>query len=808
MEKFICIHGHFYQPPRENAWLEEIEIQPSAYPYHDWNERITEECYAPNLHSRILNEEQNIIDIVNNYTKISFNFGPTLLSWMEQHSPDTYEGILEADKKSLVLYEGHGSAIAQVYNHIIMPLASRQDKETQILWGLFDFKQRFGRDAKGMWLAETAVDTETLELLAKHGVEFTILAPGQAKKFRKKGEEVWKEGIDSNLHYTCNLPSGKTITLFFYDGDRSQGVAFKGLLDDGKAFAEHLISGFTDNNSEPSQLVHIATDGESYGHHHKNGDMALAYCLRYIENNELATITNYAYYLSKFPPTHEAEIHENSSWSCAHGVERWRSDCGCHTGGEEGWNQAWRTPLRTALDNLRDQLNHVFESETSAYLKDPWGARNRYIQVIFNRTKASIDNFLAKELIKPLDRILTTKVIRLLEMQRHAQLMFTSCGWFFNELSGIETVQILQYASRAIQLAESESEAVLEEGFLDDLSQAESNLKDMGNGRTIYERFIKPYRLTLTQVGMHYAVASLFANNPKSLTILNYNCESTKFERMIAGIQRLAVGTTHVNSKVTLSQKEFSFVVLYLGQHHLIGGTTQTLSNQEFEDIASRLKAAFSISNIAEVTDLIKENFSQHHFSFFQMFKDEQLKMLNQVLTQSEDQAYESYRKLYDINYNLLNVMHHENLQIPTIMKKNIELVVNTELKDLVEADDFNMEKFNNLIAEVIKWEVQLDRALINKQLQLKLEGMIETFKQHPGDRSVLELLKMTITGMRKIDLDPNLINVQNDIFQLSRELLNGSLRIDNKDAILQLVTEIATLINIDLSIIKQKVSA
>jgi len=806
MKKYICIHGHFYQPPRENAWLEEIEVQPSAYPYHDWNERITEECYAPNTHSRILNGGEKIIDIVNNYARISFNFGPTLLSWMEQRARETYDGIIDADKKSLELYDGHGSAMAQVYNHIIMPLANTRDKETQIIWGLYDFKKRFGRDAEGMWLAETAVDHETLELLVKHGVKYTVLAPNQAKRFKKIGDEKWTNGIDSNYHYKCNLPNGESITLFFYDGDRSQAVAFKGILDDGKKFAEELISGFKD--TEENQLVHIGTDGESYGHHHKNGDMALAYCLRYIENNQLAEITNFSKYLSEYAPTREVEIHENSAWSCAHGVERWRSDCGCHTGGEPGWTQQWRQPLRDALDNLREQLAHVFEQETEPFLSNPWEVRNQYIEVIFNRSKQNIKKFLAEHVPQRLDDRTSTKIIRLLEMQRHVQLMYTSCGWFFNELSGIETVQILQYASRAIQLADSESSGRLEEGFLNDLSKANSNIIEMGSGKDIYNRFIKPYQLSLTQVGMHYAVASLFANNPKTLTVLNYNCESTKFERVIAGVQRLAIGTTRVNSKVTLSKKEFSFVVLYLGQHHLIGGTNQSLDNKEFETIIAKLKHAFSISNIAEVTDLIKAHFTHHTFSFFQMFKDEQLKMLNQVITQSEDQAYESYRKLYDINYNLLNVMKHQNLQIPTIMKKNIELVVNTEFKDLMEDKNFNIEKFNHLIKEVQKWGIQLDHDLINKELQHKLDKLMSQFKERPEDRSTLVLLKQIIQNMRVIGLDPNLINVQNETFTLSKRLLAGELQIDNKEAIIALISSIAEFVNIDLSGVKEKVKA
>ena len=362
--KFICIHGHFYQPPRENAWLEVIEVQDSAHPYHDWNERITAECYEPNSTSRILDEDQVIRDIINNYSKISFNFGPTLLSWMEVYAKETYLAILEADKESIRRFGGHGSAMAQVYNHMIMPLSNARDKETQVIWGIRDFESRFGRRPEGMWLAETAVDIETLEALAANDIQFTVLAPRQAKATRKIGEANWVEvnerSVDTKRAYRYNLPSGKFINLFFYDGDISQGIAFNGLLNDGKRFAENLLSAI-DQHTDESQLVHVATDGETYGHHHKHGDMALAFCLDYIEKDERVTLTNYSQFLSLAPPVYEAQIIENSSWSCVHGIERWRSDCGCSSGGREGWTQQWRKPLRDSLDWLRDAAAEVFE---------------------------------------------------------------------------------------------------------------------------------------------------------------------------------------------------------------------------------------------------------------------------------------------------------------------------------------------------------------------------------------------------------------------------------------------------------------
>ncbi|MCA9165661.1 MAG: hypothetical protein KDA62_21890, partial [Planctomycetales bacterium] len=334
MERYICIHGHFYQPPRENPWLEAIEVQDSAYPFHDWNERITAECYEPNASSRILTGDGRIERIVNNYANVSFNFGATLLSWLEVHAPDTYRRILLADQESRELFSGHGSALAQVYNHMIMPLANRRDKITQVRWGIRDFEARFGRPPEGMWLAETGVDNETLDVLAEHGIKFTILAPNQAHEVRKYRGRNWHDvsgsRIDPTTAYEVRLPSKRKIALFFYDGPISRAIAFEGLLTRGEHLAGRLMGAFTDHREWP-QLVHIATDGESYGHHHRHGDMALAYALHHIQQHNLAKITNYGEYLEKHPPLDEVRIYDNSSWSCAHGIERWRSDCGCNS---------------------------------------------------------------------------------------------------------------------------------------------------------------------------------------------------------------------------------------------------------------------------------------------------------------------------------------------------------------------------------------------------------------------------------------------------------------------------------------------
>jgi alpha-amylase/alpha-mannosidase (GH57 family) len=494
-EAHVCIHAHFYQPPRENPWLDEVEPEPSASPFHDWNERITVESYVPNGGSRIVDGDGRIRSIRNNYGSISFNFGPTLLGWMESRAPAAYSTVLEADIESLERFGGHGSALAQPYHHMIMPLATPRDRRTQVVWGVSDFRRRFGRMPEGMWLPETAVDLDTLEALAEQGIRFTILAPHQAARVRATGGE-WQEvedaGLDTTVAYRQSLPSGREIALFFYDGAASRAVAFDKLLENGEALAAWLTALAHEGGDGGPGLAHIATDGETYGHHHGHGDMALAAALERIESEPGIRLTNYAQFLAEHPPVGEVEIRQNTSWSCAHGVERWRSDCGCSTGGEADWNQTWRAPLREALDALSDDLARVFEDQGAPVLMDPWRARDAYIEAILG-TEA--------ERVRYLDTWCTSRghdertlALRLLEMQRCAMLMFTSCGWFFNDLAGIETRQILRYAARALDLAESVGEGGLREPFLTSLSEARANGPHAPDGREVLDADIKSAR--------------------------------------------------------------------------------------------------------------------------------------------------------------------------------------------------------------------------------------------------------------------------------------------------------------------------
>src|ERR1700732_3741696 len=575
--RYVCVHGHFYQPPRENPSLEAIELQDSAYPYHDWNERITAECYAPNATSRILDNEQRIIKLVNNYGMMSFNFGPTLLSWLEAKAPRVYAALQEADQLSCHKFGGHGSAVAQAYNHMILPLANRRDKVTQVKWGIADFEQRFKRRPEGMWMPETAVNTETLEVLAENGILYTIMAPRQAKRVRRKGGRSWKDvsgdRIDPSRAYLVNLPSKKTISVFFYDGPISQGVAFEGLLNDGKRFADRLISGFSEARTWP-QLSHIATDGESYGHHHRFGEMALTYALQRIENEKLAELTNYGQFLERYPADHFVEIVENSSWSCVHGVERWRSNCGCNSGGHAGWNQEWRAPLRAALDWLRDQLTPLYEQKAGPLLKDAWAARDEYIQVVLNRAEENVLNFLGTHATHPLTSEEQVAALKLLEMQRHAMLMYTSCGWFFDELSGLETVQVIQYAGRAIRLAQDFAQEDIESQFLERLAAAKSNLPEHGDGKQIYEKWVKPAIVTTDLVAAHYAISSLFESYGERTTIYCYDVEREDYSLEVEGKSKLAIGRARFSSKITGETEHLGFGVLHLGDHNIAAGVS------------------------------------------------------------------------------------------------------------------------------------------------------------------------------------------------------------------------------------------
>ena len=769
MEKYICIHGHFYQPPRENAWLEVIEVQDSAHPYHDWNERISAECYGPNTASRILNEKGAITDIVNNYSRISFNFGPTLLSWMEQNDRESYDAILEADHISQTAFGGHGSALAQVYNHMIMPLANSQDKETQVIWGIRDFVHRFNRMPEGMWLAETAVDTESLELLAKHDIKFTVLAPRQAKAFRKIGETQWisaDKGIDTRRPYVCNLPSGRSIVLFFYDGDISQGVAFSGLLNDGRKLADRLLNALDKSSAEP-QLCHIATDGETYGHHHKHGDMALAFCLNFIEKNSKVKLTNYAHFLSLHEPTYEAQIHEQSSWSCVHGIERWRNDCGCNTGGKPSWHQRWRKPLRETLDWLRDELTVLFQQEGEIF-KDPWLARNEYINVILRRNDETIRKFMRDHCSHTVE---APQVLRVMEVQRNAMLMYTSCGWFFDEVSGIETTQIMQYACRAMQLVSQISEVNLELEFRRRLEDIPSNVPTLTNASNIYTKFVLPARINLQRVGMHYAVASIFEEDMESFPVFNYTTANEIFVRKEAGEQKLVLGVTKVRSNVTRSEKKFAFAVIYMGKHNIIGNISLDMEDEKFSSMQVRMIAAFEEARLGDVIGLMQTYFGPEKYTIWQLFQDEKRKVFNFITYQSMLDLEDSLRRIYNRDYPLVMALANNGIPIPNAYKTSFEYILNADLLNCFQNEKINIRMVERVMTELVKWDLRIEDP--GKVERLAGESIFKELKRISAERDSLkrvERLNRLFPLMIKFNLRPNLYRSQNLYFEISKD--------------------------------------
>jgi alpha-amylase/alpha-mannosidase (GH57 family) len=668
-ERFIAIHGHFYQPPRENPWLEAVEIQDSAAPYHDWNERVTGECYAPNTAARRLGQDNRILDIVNNFQNISFNVGPTLLSWLERSAPSTYQSILEADRQSAKAHGGHGNAIAQAYSHMILPLALRRDKITQVRWGRQDFHERFGRDPEGMWLPETAVDNESLEILAEAGIKFTILAPHQAWRIRKIGTEGWEEVnhcIDPSRAYLWRGPSGRTLTLFFYDGPISRAIGFENALDRGENLVARLKSGFVADR-EGGQLVHCATDGESYGHHKQFGDMALAAAIGQIEAEGFARLTNYGAFLVEHPPAFEVQIRERTSWSCTHGIERWRSDCGCKTRGD--WHQRWRKPLREALDWLRDQIDPFYESRAAAFLKDPWEARDAYIDVVLDRSPEGLATWLARHRRVPLDAGGQVETRQLLEMERNRLLMYTSCGWFFDEISALEPVQLLKYAAMALQYLRDLGGGQLEGEFVRRLEAAPSNIAAFANGGEVYRTLIRPSVVDLRRVAAHYAISGLVEEYPDESPVYAWRVHRVDEIRDAYEDSRLRIGRVRVACEITGESRELQYTVLHFGGHDFSCGIRTDEGPDSYDTLKTDLLRRYAQRSVADMVRGLDEHFPQGLFSLTHLFLEERRHVLASVMQAVLDKHEQTYRQVWEETRKVVRYLREADAPIPEVLR-------------------------------------------------------------------------------------------------------------------------------------------
>ncbi|HUT39152.1 MAG TPA: DUF3536 domain-containing protein [Methanoregula sp.] len=803
MSHFVCIHGHFYQPPRENPWLEEIETEDSAYPYHDWNERICAECYAPNAASRILDSDKRIIDIVNNYSRISFNFGPTLLNWLEHNQPEVYSSILEADRESMQRFSGHGSAIAQAYNHMIMPLASSRDKRTQVIWGIKDFVFRFKRRPEGMWLPETAVDLETLEILAEEKITFTILSPKQASRIKPVNDAKWTDvsrgSIDCSRPYLCRLPHGESIVIFFYDESISQELAFSSLLENGEAFANRMMRYFSQYKKE-SGLLNIASDGETYGHHHRFADMALAYALYLIESKGLARITNYGEYLSIFPPTHQVEIIENTSWSCPHGIERWRSDCGCCTMGspirtaasqplasppakavvpvggscEILARQKWRSPLREAMDWLRQTLVALYVDRMNSFVSDPWQARNDYINIILDRSSENIETFFTRHAVRTLLPDDKVQVLKLLEIQRNGMLMYTSCGWFFDDISGIESVQVMRYACRAMQLFREVADVDMEPEFIAILKKAQGNLPAYPDGALVYQNFVRTAIVDLSRVGFHYALSSLIADSPEMVQIKNYTLRNETYEKTSAGNLKLALGKIFLYSNITWEENTLMFAVLHLGDHNFMGGACEYTDENTYFSMRDELMDGFSKSDIPLMILCLEKHYAGHSYSLWDLFRDGQRTVLYAILDSTFTELESAFRQIYKQYSPLLLAMKEMQIPPPKILEGPIWYIINRDLEKILSGSDPDTKQLRVLADEMIKGNFEPDTEKLNFTASTAITHLMQHLLKNPDDLFLLEKITVIFTLLSPLSLKYNLWKCQNYYFRIGQEKAAG----------------------------------
>ncbi len=771
MNRYVCVHGHFYHPPRQNPWLEEVELEDSAAPFHDWNDRITAECYRPNAWSRVLDDRGYIERILNNYSRISFNVGPTLASWLERHAPDVYEAVREADRQSVERFSGHGSALAQPYHHVILPLASRRSKETQVAWGVRDFTARFGRPPEGMWLPETAVDVETLEVLAGAGLRFTVLDRHLALRVRPRGSSEWTTPAPGSLEtqrpYEIGLPSGRRFALFFYDGALSHDIAFQGLLHNGSVFADRLAGAFDERRATEPQLVHVATDGETYGHHHRHGDMALAFALDRLDSRSDLKLTNYGEFLARYPPTFEAELRAPSSWSCAHGVDRWRLDCGCNSGGHPGWNQAWRTPLRAALDGLRDTVIPLVDQRLARLFADPVSARHGYVGLFSDRSEGRVAGFLAQHAHGPPEGPGAEEALRLLEIERQLEQMYTSCGWFFDELSGIETVQILKYAARALQLAETTFGTSFEAEFLDRLAPARSNLPEHGDGRAVFERFVGPGRIGLRNVCAHFALSSLFEEYPDTTAVYCYTVTGSERRTFSAGTARLAIGQAEVRSSVTHESERFTYGALYIGGHGLFGGVRPFQGEEPFRSTARELVEAFERGDLPETVRRVDRHFGEGTYTLRLLFRDEQRKIVNLMLEATREGVETSFRRIYESTAPILRNLASSGSAAPGPLRAAAEFFLNEEIREALDRSPPDVERVSERIRELGRLNFAVDAASVGYAWARAAERLMDRYTIEPRDPTPLAPLCRLIELARQQSVDVDFSAVQNRYYAL-----------------------------------------
>jgi hypothetical protein len=698
----LTVHGHFYQPPRENPWTETVPVEPSAAPYHDWNERITAEAYRPNAHARIVDDRARIVAIVNDYALLSFNIGPTLASWLEVHDPDTYELIRSADA-------GAGTAIAQAYNHMILPLANERDVRTQVRWGLADFEHRFGRRAAGLWLPETAVNDAVLAVLVEEGVGFTILSPTQAATPVAPGRA-----------YRWEHPGGAgSITLVFFDGALSHDIAF-GI---GSQPAAALVT--RAQGSAGDGLVVVATDGETFGHHHRHGERAVAYALAVEAPRRGVETGPIARWLAGHPPHDAVRVHE-SAWSCAHGVGRWKENCGCSSGGRPGWNQAWRRPLRAALDLLRDHAAAVFADRGGAVLRDPWAARDAYIDVVLDPSR--VDAFVARHVRRRRDR---TLALTLLEAQRHTMLMYTSCGWFFDDLAGLEAVQVLRYAARAMDLLREAGDQPPEEAFLAVLDTASSNDPDEGSGRQVWERHVVPARVPPARVVAHIALLALLDRFAPQPVTAGYDVVTADHDVADRGSLALASGAVELVHRRTGATHRYVYAALHLGALEVVGACRAAADGRADATALAELRTAFARgTRLTHLLRLVTDRFGPDEFDIAAALPDAPDRLLHTAAQALADRFGAELDRLFTDHRDVFTALTAAGYALPDELRTTAQLALARRLESDLAAvaagpDRTALASARAVVAEAAESGVGLDVPAVRTAATAAVDGAV-----------------------------------------------------------------------------------
>ncbi|MBN1409893.1 MAG: DUF3536 domain-containing protein [Spirochaetales bacterium] len=763
MKNTIVIHGHFYQPPREDPWLGLIPYQESAYPYHDWNQKITKECYAANTMSRVLDSSGRISDLVNNYEYISFNFGPTLLSWLKENHAEVYERILQADRKSIEKNGGHGNALAQCYNHTILPLAAPEDARMQIIWGIRDFETHFQRKPEGMWLAETAINDNVADILIECGINFVVLSPWQADAICPVGSEKWQtykhNPVPSGRAYRIERDNGN-LNVFFYNHILAHGISFEHYLRNADSLYEKFIS--FRQTADKTYLLNVATDGEVYGHHEPFGDMCLAAFSKIVEERNEFTFTNYGHYLELFPPTYRVRLKKGengkgTSWSCVHGIARWHRDCGCSTGGQKGWNQEWRTPLRNAFDFLRDNLNDIYLKEMAKLSsKDPYLIRDMYIEVLTGQKDR-------KDMVREMaDRTDTEnsetfrKFYSLLEGQKYIQFMFTSCGWFFSEISGLETTQNMKYAIKALDIyAEWKTENILPT-FLSELENARSNISSFGSGRNIIETWIIPEKK-----GNEYG-ASIF--------VLSELCMGNGSHDDLFGIYRK-------DEFILDSEKEEDLCITKEGRITVTDVTRCKTDTYSFSFQEKDLEGFFLTIKKAEPGEDRPETLN---ISIGSLPLELRTKISGIISQKVVDKCISCGTKAFNHTINALAYIKRLNVTGSPTMRELAELLINRNFEAILTdtrltVTEENLAKIKELVTVALEYKLNVNTDGVRRKISRILEHQAKKLTSAVQEEPVKAIIHLLETA-RSLKIEPDITGIQEIVFYLLKSFSDYSM--------------------------------